>query len=680
MGSRFKKWFGVHESQPPAMDELAKIRQAVSQAQMSANAEKAALQELERLELTNPNTAEYTIGLNYLDYLVRLPWAIHSEDNLDLRHAEQILNQNHFGLKGVKDRILEFLAVRILKARRKPHVLVADDEEITRTNLRHILTKDGLDVVTAADGREALEQLAHHDFDIILTDMKMGPVDGEQVLEAAKTKNPDTQVIIISGYATVDSAVSMMRKGAFHYLSKPFTIDQVRQSIGQVMNSKLAGSALRGPILCFAGPPGTGKTSLAQAIAQALHRKFVRVSLAGVKDEAEMRGHRRTYAGAMPGRIVQELLRCGVNNPVFLLDEIDKAVLSFKGDPTAALLEILDPEQNRNFIDHYLEVAFDLSGILFVTTANLTDSLPPALLDRMEILPFASYTDLEKADIARNYIIPKQIKENGLDDYPPEFPNDTVLKIIREYTREAGLRGLEREISKVCRKLAIQVLSGETSKDSLKITPEETPQFLGPRRYFSETAGTTDRIGVTTGMFWTENGGAIAFIEATIMRGHSNLILTGSLGEVMQESAQAALSYLRANAAMFGLEEGFFNEHDIHIHVPAAAVPKDGPSAGLTIAMALLSRLSNRPAKRNVALTGELTLSGRILPVAGIREKVLAASRAGLDTIVFPVLNRVHLEELPAEALGDMKICCVSSVDEAAAITLGAVEDPGSGD
>jgi ATP-dependent Lon protease len=672
MGSRFKKWFGVHEQPPPpSADELVKVRQAIGHAEMPVNVEQAAYQELERLELTNPDTAEYTIGLNYLDYLIKLPWSVRSEDNLDLKHAEQILNQNHFGLKGVKDRILEFLAVRILKARRKPHVLVADDEEITRENLRHILEKDDLDVVTAADGQEALEQLAHNDFDIILTDMKMGAVDGERVLEAAKHKNPDTQVIVISGYATVDSAVDMMRKGAFHYLSKPFTIDQVRQTIRQVMSSKLSGAALRGPILCFAGPPGTGKTSLAQAIAQALHRKFVRVSLAGVKDEAEMRGHRRTYAGAMPGRIIQEILRCGVNNPVFLLDEIDKAVQGFKGDPTAALLEILDPEQNRTFTDHYLELPFDLSGILFVTTANLVDTLPPALLDRMEILPFASYTDIEKADIARNYIIPKQIKENGLEDCPPTFNRESVLKIIREHTREAGLRGLERQISKVCRKVARDVLSSGSSENGFEITPDHVTHYLGPRRYFSETAETEDRIGVTTGMFWTENGGAIAFIEATIMSGRSNLILTGSLGEVMQESAQAALSYLRANAAMFDLEEGFFNEHDIHIHVPAAAVPKDGPSAGLTIAMALLSRLSNRPAKRNVALTGELTLSGRILPVAGIREKILAAARAGLDTIIVPTLNRVHLEELPPEALSDLNVCCVSSVDEAAAITLG---------
>ena len=384
-----------------------------------------------------------------------------------------------------------------------------------------------------------------------------------------------------------------------------------------------------------------------------------------MKDEAEIRGHRRTYAGALPGRIIQEIKRVGVNNPVFMLDEVDKAIQDFKGDATSALLEVLDPEQNANFFDYYLAIPFDLSHVFFIATANITDPIPPALLDRMEVINLSGYTDNEKAEIALRYIAPRQLMENGLTEGCPALSREAVFRIIQDYTRESGLRNLEREIARLYRKIALEMMTG-TDAAAEEIGPAEVEQYLGPRRYQHEVADAVDRIGVATGLVWTGSGGEIIFVEATIMKGRSQLILTGSLGDVMRESAQAALSYLRANARVFDLEENFFDQKDIHIHVPAGAIPKDGPSAGLTIAVALLSLLAHRPVRREVALTGELTLAGRLLPVGGIREKILAARRAGVKMVVLPARNQADVEDLTPEALSGLETRVVSTLAEVA--------------
>ncbi|MGW8209517.1 MAG: S16 family serine protease, partial [Syntrophobacteria bacterium] len=405
-------------------------------------------------------------------------------------------------------------------------------------------------------------------------------------------------------------------------------------------------------------------------IASAMGRKFIRLALGGMKDEAEIRGHRRSYAGAMPGRIIDAVRRVGSKNPVFMLDEIDKVGQDFRGDPASALLEVLDPEQNEHFLDYYLDVPFDLSGVMFIATANLVDPIPRPLLDRMELLALPGYTDEEKKRIALEFLVPRQIETSGLSTSPPEFTPEAVLTIIREHTREAGLRNLEREIGSICRKIARKVLQQGGKQKSLMVTPELVEEYLGPRKFYYEVAEAKDRIGVTTGLVWTETGGDIVFVEATKMKGNNKLILTGSLGDVMQESAQAALSYIRSNAGHFKIDQDFFSEHDIHIHVPAGAITKDGPSAGLTIAMALISLLAGRPAKRQVAMTGELTLTGRILPVAGIREKLLAARRAGVKTVVFPEKNRVDLDDLGADIRADIEVILTSSVEEVVDLVL----------
>jgi len=658
------KLFQKSKNGSPEHADLEVLQDTIDKAHLPPYVKHTAQSELAKMTKTHPSTAEYTIALNYLDYLLHLPWTSCTEDNLDIMRAEACLNEDHFGLDEVKERILEYLAVGTLKAAHKIHILVVDDEEIARQNLKHVLEKDNYAVQTAVSGEEALALLEQTEFDVVITDLRMGRVDGVQVLERAKQRNSETEVVMITAYATVDSAVEAMKKGAFHYLAKPYKLEDVRDTINQILELKRVTSRNSGPVLCLVGPPGTGKTSLARSVARALERKFIRLSLAGMKDEAELRGHRRTYAGAMPGRIIQEIRRVGVNNPVFLLDEIDKAVQDFKGNPTAPLLEVLDPEQNKSFIDNYLDLSFDLSRVMFITTANIVDPIPRALLDRMEVHYLNGYTDVEKEKIAFKYIIPNQIKENALQDFPPKFTPEAVLKIIREYTREAGLRNLEREVARICRRIARESLAGDFKKQPVLITPEKVEKYLGPRRYYHEVADTVDRVGVATGMFWTENGGEIVFIEATIMRGKSDLILTGSLGEVMQESAQAALSYIRANTEKFNLFDDFFNKQDIHIHIPSAAIPKDGPSAGLTIAIALLSLLTDRPARRDVAFTGELTLSGRLLPVGGIREKILAAGRAGVKTVVLPEKNRANFQDLPDEAHQGLEVVFASTLED----------------
>ncbi len=516
--------------------ELEEIEKKIEAAKMPEEALKAANKELERLKMIPPESAEHTVVRTYLDWLVTLPWSISTEDNLDIKHARTVLDEDHYDLDKIKERILEFLAVR-------------------------------------------------------------------------KLKN-DT----------------------------------------------------KGPILCFVGPPGTGKTSLGRSIARAMGRKFVRLSLGGIRDEAEIRGHRRTYIGSLPGRIIQGIRNAGANNPLFILDEVDKLGADFRGDPAAALLEVLDPEQNNTFQDHYLDVPFDLSKVLFLTTANVLDSIPHALLDRMEVLELPGYTEEEKLEIVKRHIIPKQLTENGLGDLKIDFTPAAVSEVVRNYTREAGLRNIEREIAHVFRKIARGVTEGEQPPE--KITPEMIQKYLGPPKFFAEVADRTQDPGVATGLAWTASGGDILFIESTRMKGQKGLTLTGSLGDVMKESAQAALSYIRSRADRLGIAPDFYDNSDIHVHVPAGAIPKDGPSAGVTLATSLASLLTGRPCRPYVAMTGEITLRGKVLPVGGIKEKVLAARRAGIKTIIMPRRNERDLEDIPEELRRELTMHFVDTVDE----------------
>jgi ATP-dependent Lon protease len=516
--------------------ETAELKKRLEEAHLPPEAQREADRELERLSTTPPASAEYQVIRTYLEWLADLPWDKSTEDNLDLARAEQILEEDHYGLDKVKQRILDFLAVRKLRA------------------------------------------------------------------EA------------------------------------------------------------RGAILCFVGPPGTGKTSLGQSIARALGRKFLRMSLGGIRDEAEIRGHRRTYVGALPGRIIQEIRRAGSNNPLFMLDEVDKLGMDFRGDPASALLEVLDPEQNFTFTDHYLDVAFDLSRIMFITTANLIDPIPAPLRDRMEVIELPGYTEQEKLEIAKRYLLPRQLRENGISPELLQVSDEAILEIVRSYTREAGVRNLERELGAVCRKVARQAAKGEEKPTS--VTPTNLADFLGPIRFRWELAEEADEVGVATGMAATMAGGDILFVEASVVPGKGRLILTGKLGEVMQESAQAAVTYARKRGPELQIAPDFFERNDIHIHVPAGAIPKDGPSAGVTMSTALVSAVTKRPVYKSVAMTGEITLRGKVLPVGAIRDKVLAAHRGGIKKVIIPKDNERDLLEVPAEIRESLEIMPVEHVDD----------------
>lgn len=507
--------------------EVEEYRAKIEEKNLPEEAKKEAERELDRLSKMHPSSAEYTVVSTYLDWITTLPWNETTKDNLDIKKAEKILDEDHFGLEKPKKRIIEYLAVRKLKPESK------------------------------------------------------------------------------------------------------------------------------GPILCFAGPPGTGKTSLGQSIARALGRKFVRISLGGVRDEAEIRGHRRTYVGALPGRIIQSLRRAESKNPVFMLDEIDKVGSDFRGDPSSALLEVLDPEQNYSFQDHYLDVPFDLSNVMFITTANILDTIPPALRDRMEVLQLLGYTEDEKIKIAQRYLIPRQREAHGLNSGQIKFTKGAVKRIISGYTREAGLRNLEREIATICRGVAAKIATGDAESVDIKIV--NISKYLGSIKITSEAKARTMTPGVTMGLAWTPTGGDLLFVEATAMKGKKGLTLTGQLGDVMKESATAALSFIRANALSLGIEEDYFESHDIHIHVPAGAIPKDGPSAGVTMLTALASLLTNKPVKKDLAMTGEITLRGQVLPVGGVKEKVLAAHRAGIKTLILPKFNAKDLEDIPKKVQKDIE-------------------------
>lgn len=537
------------------MAEVEEFRQKIEAAKMPEEADKMARRELDRMSRLPTAAAEYGVIRTYLDWLVSVPWSVITEDNLDIAHARKVLDQDHYGLEDVKERILEYLAVRKLRFERRDELAALEDEDEIR---------------------------------------------------------------------------------------------RVREGV----------------ILCFVGPPGVGKTSLGRSIARAMGREFIRISLGGVRDEAEIRGHRRTYIGAMPGRILQAIRRIETRNPVFMLDEVDKLTFDFHGDPASALLEVLDPEQNSEFRDHYLEVAFDLSQVMFITTANLLEPIPGPLRDRMEIIQISSYTDNEKIEIAKGYLIPRELRENGLRAEEVTFTPEALETIIRSYTREAGVRNLEREIGAVSRKIVTQIAEGKTEK--VVITPGMIREYLGRPKYFSneEIAERTSIPGVATGLAYTPTGGDVLFIEATQMPGGKGFQLTGSLGDVMQESAKAALSFVRSRAGVLGLPTDFFENSDFHLHVPAGAQPKDGPSAGVTMATALVSLVSGKPVREDVGMTGEITLRGQVLPIGGVKEKVLAAHRSGLKTVILPERNEADLEDLPEEVRQDIKFVFVETVDD----------------
>ena len=535
-----QKELGRKEDKGSELDELKK---KIEEARMPKDVEEKAIQELKRLEGMPPMSAEATVSRNYLDWLIAVPWHKKSRESRDLKKAEAILNTDHYGLEKIKDRILEFLAVRTLV--RKP----------------------------------------------------------------------------------------------------------------------------KSTILTFTGPPGVGKTSLAKSIARATNRKFVRLSVGGVRDEAEIRGHRRTYIGAFPGQIIQMMKKAGTMNPVFLLDEVDKMSMDFRGDPSAALLEVLDPEQNHTFLDHYLDVEYDLSNIMFVCTANVLHTVPQALRDRMEVLQLAGYTELEKIEIARTFLAPKAVKATGLTDRNIELKDEAFETIIRRYTREAGVRSLEREINTICRKVARKVVI-EGKQFSEAVGAEQITQYLGVPRYRPTVAEERNEVGIATGLAWTEAGGELLLTESTLMPGKGRLTLTGKLGDVMQESAQAAMSYVRSKAEEFGIRKDFHRRTDVHVHIPEGAIPKDGPSAGITLATALVSNLASVPARRDVAMTGEITLRGKVLPIGGVKEKVLAAHRAGVKTIILPKDNEKDLADIPKPVLDVLDLHLVESMDEVLKIAL----------
>ena len=531
--------------------ELKEIEDKIKAAKMPEEAEKVALKELDRLSRIPTQSPEYNVSRTYIEWLADLPWSDSTKDRIDLKEALKILDEDHYGLDKVKERIIEYLAVRNLKQKKDPN------------------------------------------------------------------------------------------------------------------------GSVRGPILCFGGPPGVGKTSLGRSIARAMGREFVRLSLGGIRDEAEIRGHRRTYIGALPGRIIQSIKKAGKNNPVFMLDEIDKLGADFRGDPSSALLEVLDPEQNHSFSDHYLEVDFDLSNVMFISTANYQDAIPPALRDRMEILDFSGYIEDEKVQIAKRHLVPKQLEENGLTSKEVTFHEGSIKELIRSYTREAGVRNLEREIANVLRKVARKHVEEKTNK--IKITKTKVSDYLGAPRFHSELAERTTKPGVVTGLAWTAAGGDILFVESTLMKGKGKLTLTGQLGDVMKESATAGLTYVRSHAEDFGIDPDFNEISDIHVHVPAGAIPKDGPSAGVSMVTSLVSLLTKKPVKEKVAMTGEITLRGNVLPIGGVKEKVTAAHRSGITEVILPDLNRKDLEDVPEHVSKDLTFHFVKEIRDVLKVAIPGV-------
>ena len=559
-------------------DDIEEMRDRIEELELTEDQRLEINRELRRLERTSPQSAEYQVIRTFLEWITELPWNERTEEKIDLEKAETILEEDHYGLEDIKDRILEFLAVRKLQ----------------------------LDRMSEKD--------AEHE------------VETDEEMSGSESENEESEL---------------------------------------APEEALPG---RGPILLFVGPPGVGKTSIAQSIARSLGRNYVRISLGGARDEADIRGHRRTYVGAMPGRIVQGMRQAKTKNPVFLLDEVDKLGVSFQGDPSSALLEVLDPEQNSTFVDHYLGIPFDLSEVLFIATANYRDRIPGPLLDRMERVDFSGYTEAEKLEIGKRYLLPRQLKENGLHEQELEMGDDALLAIIQKYTREAGVRQLEREVGKFARKVARRIAADKI--DELQATEVDVRELLGRPRVHPEQMAAEDTVGVATGMFYTPMGGDIMFVEASVMPGEGKFVLTGQLGDVMKESARAALSYAKAHWKELGVAEDSLQGKEVHIHVPAGAVPKDGPSAGITMATALISAVSGKKVRSDLAMTGELTLTGRVLPIGGVKEKVLGAVRAGINQIIVPIENEADLEDIPEDLRSSLTFHLASTLDDVVNIAL----------
>ena len=584
-------------------DDVEELRERVGALKLEEEQQAEVERELKRLERTSPQSAEYQVIRTFLEWVTELPWNTRSEDKIDLVLSTEILDEDHYGLEDVKDRVLEFLAVRKLQLDRP------EDSEDGAGD------EHSADVAETGEANEASES---------------SEADGAGELGEADSE-----------------------------------ADSKTGSKVEVADEPVGG---RGPILLFVGPPGVGKTSIAQSIARSLGREYVRISLGGARDEADIRGHRRTYVGAMPGRILQGMRQAKSKNPVFLLDEVDKLGVSFQGDPSAALLEVLDPAQNSSFTDHYLGMSFDLSEVLFIATANYADRIPPPLYDRMEKVDFSGYTEAEKLEIAKRYLLPRQEKENGLRDGEISLGDEALLVLIQEYTREAGVRQIERQLGKLARKVARKIAAGEV--ESLEIDRAVIRELIGRPRVHPEQMAPADAVGVATGMFYTPMGGDIMFVEASVMTGEGALVLTGQLGDVMKESGRAALSFAKSNYARLDIPEDALKGRDVHIHVPAGAVPKDGPSAGITMATALVSALSGRKIRRDVAMTGELTLTGRVLPIGGLKEKILGAIRAGIDEMIIPLDNEADLDDLQEGVRNSLTVHLVEDLDQVIKIAL----------
>ena len=591
-------------------DDVEELRERVGALKLEEEQQAEVERELKRLERTSPQSAEYQVIRTFLEWVTELPWNTRSEDKIDLALSTEILDEDHYGLEDVKDRVLEFLAVRKLQLDR------SEDSE------------DG-----AGDEQSA---------DVAETGEANGASESSEADGAGESSEADSEADSKTG-------------------SKVEVADEPAEPAAEPVGG-------RGPILLFVGPPGVGKTSIAQSIARSLGREYVRISLGGARDEADIRGHRRTYVGAMPGRILQGMRQAKSKNPVFLLDEVDKLGVSFQGDPSAALLEVLDPAQNSSFTDHYLGMPFDLSEVLFIATANYADRIPPPLYDRMEKVDFSGYTEAEKLEIAKRYLLPRQEKENGLRDGEISLGDEALLALIQEYTREAGVRQIERQLGKLARKVARKIAAGEV--EGLEIDRAVIRELIGRPRVHPEQMAPADAVGVATGMFYTPMGGDIMFVEASVMTGEGALVLTGQLGDVMKESGRAALSFAKSNYARLDIPEDALKGRDVHIHVPAGAVPKDGPSAGITMATALVSALSGRKIRRDVAMTGELTLTGRVLPIGGLKEKILGAIRAGIDEMIMPLDNEADLDDLQEGVRNSLTVHLVEDLDQVIKIAL----------